>query len=293
MNQPNFFIIGAPKCGTTALAMWLRAHPQIFIPAFKEPHFFNDDHTFLNTPDWKHYNSLFEPARPQHTAIGEASVWYLYSTRAVPRILKHFPNAQFIVQLRNPVDMAYSLHEQQCYSGQEHIKDFRKAWGYQEKRRLGKKISFFCREPKHILYAEACRLGAQLERLYQNAPASQVLPLLLDDLKQDPGREYRRVLDFLGVEDDGRQEFPVINGAKQERIPGVSHCIRAAYALKRKCGSWNKGFGIVSRINALNTRFRPRPKLPPDLRSEILAWFAHDITLLEELLDRDLSHWQK
>ncbi|MDD9875087.1 MAG: sulfotransferase, partial [Gammaproteobacteria bacterium] len=39
-KKPNFFIIGAPKCGTTSLDAWLKSHPRIFT-AVKEPNYFN------------------------------------------------------------------------------------------------------------------------------------------------------------------------------------------------------------------------------------------------------------
>ncbi len=40
---PDFFIVGHPKCGTTALYEMLRRHPQIFMPELKEPRFFASD----------------------------------------------------------------------------------------------------------------------------------------------------------------------------------------------------------------------------------------------------------
>src|SRR5579862_4386701 len=40
---PNFFIIGAPKSGTTALSQYLGTHPNVFFSRVKEPHFFDLD----------------------------------------------------------------------------------------------------------------------------------------------------------------------------------------------------------------------------------------------------------
>jgi hypothetical protein len=36
-RKPNFFIVGAPKCGTTALSEYLRSHPDVFFSSPKEP----------------------------------------------------------------------------------------------------------------------------------------------------------------------------------------------------------------------------------------------------------------
>src|SRR5262245_35065298 len=85
MKKPTFFIIGAPKCGTTSLAAWLADHPDIFMSPTKEPHYFNTDHKrYLNS--LAGYEQLFEDATDRHSAVGEASVWYLYSANAVENI---------------------------------------------------------------------------------------------------------------------------------------------------------------------------------------------------------------
>ena len=84
MGRPNFFIIGAPKCGTTALYEYLRTHPRVFMPQIKEPHYFAADFpTYRTIHTEPEYLRLFSPARPEQTAVGEASVFYLFSQVAV------------------------------------------------------------------------------------------------------------------------------------------------------------------------------------------------------------------
>ena len=104
-RRPNFFIVGAPKCGTTAMTTYLRDHPQIFMPLQKEPHYFAEDYPiFREVWTEKQYLHLFRSADSSHLAVGEASVWYLYSDHALPRIKAFAPDARIIVQVRNPVD---------------------------------------------------------------------------------------------------------------------------------------------------------------------------------------------
>ena len=292
MSWPDFFIIGAPKCGTTSLAAWLREHPGIYMPRFKEPHFFNSDHNFINTPSWDHYRSLFRDADPGlHRAVGEASVWYLYSERAVPEILRHFPEARLIALVRNPVEMAYALFEQQRFSGMEHLRDFEAAWRAQAQRKEGRNVASFCREPKHLLYAEACSLGCQLERLHAVARPEQILTLVLDDFRQDPRAQYLRVLEFLGLEDDQRREFPVLNSAKSRRLPMLTRMVGRLNRFKNKLGIWNRGLGILAALDAWNIRYRPRQRMPEDLRAELESFFSEEIDRLQFLLQRDLTHW--
>ncbi len=298
MKKPNFFIIGAPKCGTTSLAAWLSEHPNIYMSPAKEPHFFNTDLKYINVASFHDYLLLFSKATKQHTAIGEASVFYLFSKEAVPRIEKVFPGARYIVMVRNPVDMAYSLHEQQVVAGNEHIDDFAQAWRLSEKRAKGQEVTRWCREPKLLDYKSVCKLGEQLERLFKTVPRDRVLILVLDDVKENPRREYLKVLDFLGVPDDGRTEFPVYNPAKERRWPWLRKAVLTAGKVSRVVKTtlgipsiW--GTGILTKVDMINLRYRPRPPMPPELRAEITQYFREDILLLSSLLNRDFSAWLK
>ncbi len=42
-KKPNFFVVGQPKAGTTALYHFLIQHPQVFLPPIKGLHFFDRD----------------------------------------------------------------------------------------------------------------------------------------------------------------------------------------------------------------------------------------------------------
>ena len=166
MIKPNFFIIGAPKCGTTSLASWLAEHPEIYFSPTKEPHYFNTDHRrFLNS--LQGYERLFAGATVQHRAVGEASVWYMYSAAAVANILDYAGEAKFIVMLRNPIEMAPSLHEELVFTGREDVKEFAEAWSLQDVRRNGQKLPPMVWEPKYVQYGDLCSLGVQLDRVFR------------------------------------------------------------------------------------------------------------------------------
>jgi uncharacterized protein with GYD domain len=116
--RPNFVILGAPKCGTTALSEYLREHPRVFVSRPKEPHYFCDDWDYYYAPGERtqeHYLHLFDDATDDHLAIGEASVWYLYSTTAARNIAAFDPAMRVIVMVRNPVELVPSLHSQLRY----------------------------------------------------------------------------------------------------------------------------------------------------------------------------------
>lgn len=299
MKKPNFFIIGAPKCGTTSLAAWLAEHPNIYMSPIKEPGYFASDiRNKYRVTDWKQYLRLFAKATGQEPAIGEASTIYLFSKEAVPAIESTIDEARYLVMMRNPVEMAYALHEQRVRQLREDVMDFQKAWNLVEKRQQGRRVPRGCEDPNFLDYPSWCRLGEQLERLYSIVPRDRVLVLVLDDVKKDPRREYRRVLEFLGITDDRKKEFPVHNPAQEWRFKWVGRsvwkCAEMVGMLKRSIGILAvKSFGIIRAINKLNTRKRERPELPVVFRKQVAAYFAPDIRKLEELLGRDLSHWLK
>src|ERR671927_280038 len=153
IRRPDFFIVGAPKCGTTALYVYLKAHPQIFMPFLKEPHFFGRDlSSRYGRMTLADYLALFAGAKNDQR-VGEASSWYLYS-RTAAREIKEFSAADIIVIFRNPIDMMYAQHSQLLFQRQEEIVDFKEALAAESERRQGHRIprgsqcveSFFYRD---------------------------------------------------------------------------------------------------------------------------------------------------
>ncbi|MCA1799506.1 MAG: hypothetical protein LC632_08635 [Xanthomonadaceae bacterium] len=131
----------------------------------KEPHHFSADLRIDNRPVATDdaYLALFAAATAEHVAVGEASVSYLYSRDALPTIVARWPDARFIVCLRNPMDMAYSLHGQALLSGNEDLRDFEDAWDALDDRLRGERIPHLCQAPWTLQYGPVCSLGAQLE----------------------------------------------------------------------------------------------------------------------------------
>jgi Sulfotransferase domain len=288
--RPNFFILGAPKCGTTSLAAWLSQHPNIYMSPTKEPHYFNTDHKrLLNS--LRSYERLFAGANEKQSAIGEASVWYLSSTEAVKNILAYNRAAKFIVMLRNPVDMAPSLHEELVFTGREDVTDFAAAWSLQEARARGEHLPRMVWEPKYVQYGDLCRLGAQVKRLLNHVPRERVKFLFLDDMHVDSGAVYREALQFLGVPDDGRTVFPIQNQAKERRWRNMLAIAWAASVVKRALRI-ERGFGLWGRLDTMNRIERPREPMGDDMRKSLQDYFSADTALLQELVRRDLSAWR-
>lgn len=211
---PDFFIVGHAKCGTTALYEMLRAHPQIYMPAVKEPQFFarnpltpeggTTPKSFEQTGRYREtleqYLSLFEAARADQV-VGEASTFYLWSHVAPGRIAQLRPDAKIIAILREPSSFLHSLHLQMLQNRAESEKDLRRAIALEDPRRRGEQIPRDAHWPEALMYTQRVRYVEQLRRYHSHFSNEQVLVLIYDDFKRDNEATVRRVFSFLGVDD--------------------------------------------------------------------------------------------
>lgn len=295
---PDFFIVGAPKCGTTALYHYLSMHPAIFMPALKEPHFFcRDFPKFGKIHDLDSYLNLFARAA-DGAHIGEASVWYLYSKCAISQIMDANPDARIIVMLRNPVMMAKSLHRQLILSLREDIEDFESAWRAQYDRRSGKRLPLYCPEQSHLQYSDVCRYSHQIERMLEVVPAAQLKILIFEEFFDDIRAQYDSVTQFLGVECDGRTIFPPINVAREPKSDWLWQLVRRPPfpldLLHGPAQTLSRMLGIrpIKLLNDLDSRVARKVSLSPEFERELYDFFAGDVMTLEKLLGRALPSWK-
>lgn len=303
-TKPDFFIIGAPKCGTTSLAAYLGEHSAVHMSVPKEPHYFCEDFPGIRwTTDLADYESLFDTSKPGVRSRGEASVWYLYSREAIARIRDYRPDAKLLVLLRNPADMVYSLYGQYLFNPIEDELDFAKAWDLSDCRRKGLRVPRLCPARQLLYYDEVAYYGEQLARVYQHFPREQVLVLWYDDLCVAPARVYRIALDFLGLPFDGRCEFPVINAYRTVHSRWLQAGLREAWDLLHKTrmrvqactGVDLSRFGLhrplTNALAGMNVKASRRVPLPDEMRRTILEHYRADIGLLSELTGRSLRNW--
>jgi hypothetical protein len=285
MSIPNFFIIGAPKCGTTSLADWLSQHPGIFMCRPKEPHYYSPElvaYPVARSKVW--YENLFATATPDQL-LGEASTGYLRSRNAVARILDDNPDAKLIVCLRNPIEMAPSVHAQLLKGGQALEKNFEESWRKQEIIPGGGHV-------KETIMT-VCRLGEQVKHLLAVANRNQVMFLLLEDLRSTPGDNYARILEFIGAPCYEKVKFNYLNRREHPRSLILARAASFGWRLKRKMGlSISVGMGNFvakhnNRVSVKNRRVMSR-----EIYQSLHDAFDSNISLLESLIDRDLSAWR-
>jgi hypothetical protein len=304
---PDFFLIGAPRCGTTALSSYLAKNPQVCFSQPKEPHYFSlfAPHGSLDNLETAYLARYFSHyQQSHHKAIGEGSVSYLYSPEAIRRILTLNPQAKFIAILRNPLDMLPSYHLRMRFTFMEDVDDFATAWSLQDIRARGERIPKHCLDPRLLLYREVAGFGLQIERLYQLVGRDRSLVLLFDDLVRDPLTVYKHVLKFIEVEYDGRTKFQRKLGSRIYRYRWLQRLFYAPLASKAhvadtlhliwKMNQKKKATGRKSWLEQMarwNTvKTRPAP-LARDVKQMVRDTLAEDVTKLSNLLQRDLSHW--
>jgi hypothetical protein len=297
MRKPDFFIVGAPKCGTTALYRCLEAHPQIFVPERKEIHYFGTD---LYSPtyirDLNEYLSLFAAAGDARR-IGEASVWYLFSKRAAAEIKDFCSRASIIVMLRNPVDMIYSLHSEHLYNGTEQIQDFATALGAEVDRKRGRRLPQNVSACERLFYREVALYTDQVNRYLKAFGRDSVKVIIYDDFKKDPARICRETFEFLNVDAEVEPTIGIVNPNKRlrsrtaqsvlDRPPGLLG------KLARPLTTPSLRHRLFATAQSWNTSYTPRPPLPDEMRQQLQQEFAPEIERLGILLNRDLNYWSQ
>jgi hypothetical protein len=294
---PDFFLIGAPKAGTTSLHHYLAEHPRLCAASEKEPYYFCSDLGDMSkVVDEKMYTALFRACSPGQLSY-ESSVWYLYSQEAVPEILSRRSDARFIVLLRNPVDIAISLHGQLLRTLQEDQEEFAAAWALQQVRADGKALPHYCPAPALLQYRRACSLGEQSERLLRHVKADQVLFLDYRHLIDRPQDLYSSVMTFLSVDHDGRDEFPVHNESRVWRSQFLASLMRnpnptVSKAMMGVKGALNRrGIRPMTWIRPLVTRPGKRPPVTNEVKVQVEKEFAEDIRLLKSVTGIDVGRY--
>jgi Sulfotransferase domain len=207
---PDFLVLGAQKAGTTALYEYLRRHPQITGPSWKEVSFF--DRHWARGESW--YRGNFPNlARTRGKLVSEASPSYVFHPLAPQRVQEVVPEARLIVLVRNPVDRALSQYNHEVALGREPL-PFEEALDAEEERlrgeqeRMAADPRYFSREWWSHTYKARGRYAEQLQRWLAVFLREQLLVLPTDDLGSDPAQAHAQVLEFLGASPQRLDSYP-------------------------------------------------------------------------------------
>lgn len=305
LQFPDFFVVGVPRCGTTALCRYLSRNPQICFSRPKEPHYFSllEETPSVDDLQRNYLDRYFSHLNGSHRAVGEGSVSYLYLPGVIERINQLNPQARFIVLVRNPLSMLPSYHLRMRFLLQEDESDFSKAWKLEDLRKRRENLPRYCLDPRLLQYSDVAKFGIQVKRLFEAVGRDRAHVIIFDDFKTDPLKTYQRVLEFLEVDYDGQTQFERRHGSQMYRyrwlqkiffVPAKSGSKMSKTVQQRTRkynGKGRKLPSLIKRIIDFNKiPMQPAP-LPDETIVEIRETLREDIALLSTLLDRDLNYW--
>jgi hypothetical protein len=316
-SQSHFaFIVGAPRCGTTTLASFLQQHPDVCFSVVKEPHFFSRDEVAAVPPDEleqlvaeEYWQRFFGHCEGDPQLYAEGSVTYLYVPERMAPILKIWPEAKFVIALRDPISMLPSLHARLLVTGDETIRDFPKAWAKIPERAVGKSLPKRAADPRWLRYDWAGKLGENVERFIAAVGRERCHIVLFDDLTADPQGTYRDLCSFLGIKPWAGTDFEPQRINKTIRIGWLQRLLKrppksvrtvlaGEHYRKREKKLHAKESKLIAAIFAVRLRLLQWNKVPvkrqpldPGVRQQIIDRLHDDVILLSKTIDRDLSHW--
>lgn len=319
-SLPNFiFIVGAPRCGTTTLADWLRQHPRICFPFVKEPHTFLQhdlralgDEALRSFIEREYLERFYGGCGGDRDTGVDGSVSYLYVPDMLLPSLRLWPNAKFVIAVRDPMTMLPSLHARLRYTGDETIERFEDAWAAIPDRAAGRRIPRSCLDPRWLRYDEAGRFGSYVEQFVEAFGRERCFVSLFDDLVADPASHYRRLTGFLGLEPFAGTDFSPKRESMGFRLGWLQRLLKRPPALARDYLAGKQFrqrarqiedaaapddavtetiFSLRKRLLRWNRVPLARSPMPVALQQEIRDRLEGEIAKLSAFLGRDLSHW--
>ena len=274
---PTFVIAGFPKSGTTALATYLAAHPDIYFPPELGVYFFGMN--FDRGLDW--YRSRFEAADGV-AHVGETSPGYAIAEEAFERMAETLPDAKIILALRNPVERAHSHYWMQRSK-------------FPDRRTFGDVVAEQIDHPErkppppHLPYLRMGHYFDHVQRILSRYPREAVHLVLFEDLVSDPKTTTRAVCRFLGASEEALPEG--VGDVVNQTRPVRSERVRRAM-LRLRIGKWLPG-RVALALDGFNRKPESYPKMDPRVRERLVRYYAQDVDRLARWLGRDLSAWTR
>jgi hypothetical protein len=299
MLKPNLFIVGAPKCGTTALHSYLDNHPDICMSNPKEPNYFSSIITSFSKTDKDYVNYCFSHWKNEKI-VGEASPYYLACPHAAAEIAEFNPDAKIIIMLRNPIIMMCSLHSEFEFSGSELENDFEEALKLEADRMKNIPVKTQVENTIQLAYRFMSSFPEQVSRYYEHFPKKNILILLQEDLAKDTLAAYKKTLRFLQLKDSLIPDLPKVNVNKNVRsaylrsfLTQPPHWLRALGRILVKNEDLQHKIRHNMRIinRRMNSRKVLREPMTDNLYNQLLVEKRLQIEELSEIIDRDLSEW--
>jgi hypothetical protein len=311
---PDFFIVGAPKTGTTSIFHYLDQHPDVYMSPIKEPcHFASEVRPenfcaelqpriarelqelqhYLAGPmqekrpggivsDRRDYLKLFAGVR-REKAVGEASVVYLWSKTAAANIASVVPGARVVMILRDPAERAFSHYLHAVTKG-----NLRRSFHQQISLALRNTSRKFTLDDLQLL--EIGLYYEQVKRYLDLFPRENVFIRIYEDYRDRTSALVSEIFRFLHVDETVTPDV-----SKRHLQPRVPRYIRTSDLLK-KYGVWRFAKritppGVLTRMRSLAFKSRTALAMEKHDRDYLIGYYRDDVSKLSTLLNRDLEAW--
>ena len=276
------------KAGTTSLYNYLKQHPEIFMSLVKEPGYFSfgdseqcEEFKKLS-PDiicsYREYQRLFQQVRKEK-AIGEATTAYMDCPRAPVRIKEFLPNVKLIAVLRDPAERAHSHFMFNKKIFVEDSPTLEMAIKEKQNRVI---------EGHRYRYLEKGLYFTLISSYLQLFEKDHIKILLFDDLENNPMKLLQEIFTFLEVDETFEPDISIkynISGAWRN---GAIETLLKRFNALRRIAVKKLPPRIVTPLG--KTIMKPQ-KSSPVLRQKLINHYRQDILQLQNLIQRDLSHW--
>ena len=233
----HFAVVGAQKCGTTALRRFLAAHPEIGMCP--------DEMHLFDAPDYSpcwtsaHIDQRYRSAlgaRCDAALRGECTPAYMFMPGVPAQLARYNPGLKLIVLLRDPVQRAISAYYMEKHRGGEDKPLWLALLLEPLRCRLDKDHRSRTSAHRHHTYRRRGLYSKQLRNLYRHFAPSQVLIVQNAELRRHHHRTLRRVFGFLGVADGVRvpAETVFASPARPKKHRVVRLLLAASYCVERR-----------------------------------------------------------
>jgi hypothetical protein len=209
VNFPNLFLIGAPKCGTTALSKQLSEHPKIFLPKIKETRFFDANVYYDYKKDCavksiNDYLKFYKADKAKYEYLMDAAIFAMYSMESIKKILRYSKNPKFILILRDPLEAAKSLHKQHLKfidkNRREISENFYYCWDQIKNRKKNKSFPTQCRNKFLYRYDLIYSYEKYVPKLLKLIKSEKILIINYKKFKDNPNKIHKKILRFLELQ---------------------------------------------------------------------------------------------
>ncbi len=277
---PNFFIVGAPKAGTTSLYEYLKQVPGIFMSPEKEPNYFNQVTVFEDDPyrftirDKKKYLELFKNVKNEKI-IGDATPNYLRDLNVPHLIHKVSPNAKILITLRNPTDRIFSQYQMLLNLGRISYST----------EKLVESLEKNGRRPNQTVQEFYTPL---VKRYLDVFGAKRVKIIIFEEWIKNVRETIMSIVEFLGLDNEDLTFDELIHNPFLSPRSSISKFLlhnKTVLNLSRKILR-------PETRDAIKTKFLFKKNIKPELqieyRKRLVKVYAEDVKNLEKFLDRKL-----